>query len=333
MARLGRACHRRRWLVLTGWLVALIAGGAASVDRCSAACPPTTAQRASSRSPRTSCWRAGASGRRDGPGGDGRGGPGLCPYADKPSRPWPPTWPPSPACGGWSIRTGRPPGPSTRRPTSPATAARCWSRRCSTNPRPPVRAPPVSSSTSATADTVAAVAERLRAGGDDLPGATVRLGGDELMNEQVFELVAEDLLRGEAVLATDQPTRPRVRLRRCHRGRAAGAGGDRHVGQLVPGAAGASAAFVELDANVPTIVSLLALGLSIDYGLLLVARYREELAGGADPGGGGRAGVGDRGPYGGVQRADRVGGARRAADVHRRCRRCRRSARPGSRRP
>ena len=36
--------------------------------------------------------------------------------------------------------------------------------------------------------------------------------------------------------------------------------------------------FVDLDDNVVTVVSLLGLGLAIDYGLLLVTRYREELA-------------------------------------------------------
>ncbi|MFI5907952.1 MMPL family transporter [Dactylosporangium sp. NPDC051541] len=41
--------------------------------------------------------------------------------------------------------------------------------------------------------------------------------------------------------------------------------------------------FTELDSNAVTIVTLLGLGLSIDYGLLLVARYREELAAGFEP--------------------------------------------------
>jgi putative drug exporter of the RND superfamily len=39
----------------------------------------------------------------------------------------------------------------------------------------------------------------------------------------------------------------------------------------------------DLDSNVLTVVTLLGLGLSIDYGLLLVARYREELASGFEP--------------------------------------------------
>jgi RND superfamily putative drug exporter len=39
----------------------------------------------------------------------------------------------------------------------------------------------------------------------------------------------------------------------------------------------------DLDSNVLTVVTLLGLGLSIDYGLLLVARYREELAAGFEP--------------------------------------------------
>src|SRR5207302_150446 len=41
--------------------------------------------------------------------------------------------------------------------------------------------------------------------------------------------------------------------------------------------------FTDLDNNTVTVVTLLALGLSIDYGLLLVGRYREELGGGHPP--------------------------------------------------
>jgi RND superfamily putative drug exporter len=61
---------------------------------------------------------------------------------------------------------------------------------------------------------------------------------------------------------------------------------------VLAAAASVSTAFVillgfsritDLDANVLTVVTLLGLGLSIDYGLLLVARYREELAAGYEP--------------------------------------------------
>src|SRR6266545_3874340 len=43
------------------------------------------------------------------------------------------------------------------------------------------------------------------------------------------------------------------------------------------------ATFTDLDNNTVTAVSLLAVGLSIDYGLLLVGRYREELGRGHEP--------------------------------------------------
>jgi putative drug exporter of the RND superfamily len=41
--------------------------------------------------------------------------------------------------------------------------------------------------------------------------------------------------------------------------------------------------FTSIDQDAVTVITLLGLGLSIDYGLLLVARYREELAAGHDP--------------------------------------------------
>ena len=41
--------------------------------------------------------------------------------------------------------------------------------------------------------------------------------------------------------------------------------------------------FTDVDQNGATVVTLLGLGLSIDYGLLLIARYREELQGGWSP--------------------------------------------------
>jgi RND superfamily putative drug exporter len=41
--------------------------------------------------------------------------------------------------------------------------------------------------------------------------------------------------------------------------------------------------FTDLDQNTVTVVTLLGLGLSVDYGLLMVARYREELGAGHEP--------------------------------------------------
>ena len=50
--------------------------------------------------------------------------------------------------------------------------------------------------------------------------------------------------------------------------------------------------FTDVDQNGVTVVTLLGLGLSVDYGLLLVARYREELAAGLRPRRRDRAGPG-----------------------------------------
>jgi RND superfamily putative drug exporter len=125
-------------------------------------------------------------------------------------------------------------------------------------------------------DAVERVSDRLRLLTEELPGATVRLGGGEVLSREIDEAVQEDLSTAElrALPATF------VVLLFVFAGLFAA--GVPLLATLAT-MAGAFAVllgfsrFVQLDGNIVTVVSLLGLALSIDYGLLLVARYREEL--------------------------------------------------------
>lgn len=122
------------------------------------------------------------------------------------------------------------------------------------------------------------VADRLRA----LPGATVRIGGDDMIARETDETSQSDLTRAE-LLALPLTLVVLVFV----------FGGIAVAVLPVLGAVvticGSLAgvlvftAFVEMDTTVVSVVSLMGLGLSIDYGLLLVARYRQELAAGHAP--------------------------------------------------
>ncbi|MEU5941849.1 MMPL family transporter [Micromonospora sp. NPDC047548] len=119
-------------------------------------------------------------------------------------------------------------------------------------------------------------------GADAGPGAVTRLGGEAIMDGEVNDAVQADLSRAElgslpltllvlvvvfgGVVAAGLPLLATL--------------------ATVLGSFGvllAFSRFVDLDSNVVTVVSMLGLGLSIDYGLLLIARYREELAAGRAP--------------------------------------------------
>jgi RND superfamily putative drug exporter len=108
------------------------------------------------------------------------------------------------------------------------------------------------------------------------PGARTTVGGVQPLVDEINSKVAEDLRRGETIAL---PLSLLVLV--------VVFGGLLAAGLPVLGAlasiAGALATLLgfsyvmELEASVPSVVSVLGLGLCIDYGLLLVSRYREEL--------------------------------------------------------
>jgi RND superfamily putative drug exporter len=120
----------------------------------------------------------------------------------------------------------------------------------------------------------------LRAGGQQ--AAEVRVGGGPVLNREANRAVRDDLARAETL---SLPLTLVVLVIVFGGLVAAGL----PVLAAVVSVAGAMVLLLgfskvtDLDSNTVTVVSLLGLGLSIDYGLLLVARYREERAAGFDP--------------------------------------------------
>jgi RND superfamily putative drug exporter len=132
----------------------------------------------------------------------------------------------------------------------------------------------------AAADRLHALRPALVAAGQ--PGARVLVGGGSVLNRQANQQVRRDLSRAESL---SLPITLVVLVFVFGGLVAAG------LPVLAAGISVASAMTVlfgfsyltDLDSNAVTVVTLLGLGLSVDYGLLLVARYREELAAGAEP--------------------------------------------------
>ncbi len=121
-----------------------------------------------------------------------------------------------------------------------------------------------------------AVATRLEAIGGDLPGADVRVASTAGLDEVFSEVVEKDLTTGEAVAL------PLSLLVMVVVFGGLLAAGIPLVGALVSiaGGLGALTAFthvIDVDASIVNVVTVLGLGLCIDYGLLVVSRYREEL--------------------------------------------------------
>ncbi|MFN8077511.1 MAG: MMPL family transporter [Kineosporiaceae bacterium] len=129
-------------------------------------------------------------------------------------------------------------------------------------------------------DAVAAVTQRLVETGDAVtaatPGATARVGGVNALVKDITDQVEKDLKRGEGVALPISLLVMVVVF-----------GGFLAAGLPILGAvasiAGALASLlgfsyaIDLDASVVNVVTVLGLGLCIDYGLLLVSRFRDEL--------------------------------------------------------
>jgi putative drug exporter of the RND superfamily len=126
-----------------------------------------------------------------------------------------------------------------------------------------------------------AVSLRLRELTRTLPGSTVTIGGNPLLNREINQQVQQDTERAEAV---SLPITLIVMV-------VIFAG---LLAALLPllGALAAIAGaflcllgfstFLTLDPNTVPVTTLLGLGISIDYALLMVSRFREERAAGAD---------------------------------------------------
>ena len=125
-------------------------------------------------------------------------------------------------------------------------------------------------------DQLEPVRERLAATSDGLPGARAQVGGVTLLVTEITDQVETDLRTGESVAL---PISLLVMVLVF--------GGFLAAGMPLAGAiasiAGALASLytfasvIDLDATVVNVVTVLGLGLCIDYGLLMVSRFREEL--------------------------------------------------------
>ena len=136
-------------------------------------------------------------------------------------------------------------------------------------------------------DAVVAISDRLHKLGDELVGAgqsgtRVRVGGSAALGKQ-----ANDAVQGDLALAEEVSLPLTLVILIFVFGGLVAAGlpvlAAVFSASSVMTVLLAFSTFTDLDNNTVTVVTLLALGLSIDYGLLLVGRYREELGGGHEP--------------------------------------------------
>ncbi|WP_372595418.1 MMPL family transporter [Actinotalea sp.] len=142
---------------------------------------------------------------------------------------------------------------------------------------------------------LAAVEEELSALPADLdgqPDATGQVGGTTMIVDEITEQVRKDLETGEAI---SMPVALLVMVLVF--------GGLLSAGMPLAGAIASIAGglgsvfalshWLDMDSSVVNVVTLLGLGLSIDYGLLIVSRFREELHRIVDEGGTRRRSHGD----------------------------------------
>jgi putative drug exporter of the RND superfamily len=130
-------------------------------------------------------------------------------------------------------------------------------------------------------DTSVTVSDRLHRLGTQL-GARVQVGGSLALSQQANDAVQADLGRAE------EYSLPITLVILVFVFGGLVAAGLPVLAAVVSGTSAmtvllAFSSFTDLDSNAVTVVTLLALGLSIDYGLLLVGRYREELGRGHEP--------------------------------------------------
>lgn len=123
---------------------------------------------------------------------------------------------------------------------------------------------------------LAEVRDRLEAVDDDLDGASGRVAGFTTLIDEITDQVRVDLTRGESIAL---PISLLVMVFVFGGFIAAGLPIIGALASILGGLAallGWSYLF-DIDAAVVNVVTILGLGLSIDYGLLIVSRYREEL--------------------------------------------------------
>jgi RND superfamily putative drug exporter len=124
--------------------------------------------------------------------------------------------------------------------------------------------------------TVDAVVERLSAVPDAVPGSTGTVTGNSLLVEQITGQVETDLRTGEVVAL---PLSLLIMIV-IFGGFAAASVPIAGAIASIAGGLGSLLAFsylLDLDASVVNVVTVLGLGLCIDYSLLVVSRYREEI--------------------------------------------------------
>jgi putative drug exporter of the RND superfamily len=126
-----------------------------------------------------------------------------------------------------------------------------------------------------------AVSLRLRELTRTLPGSTVKMGGNPLLNREINQQVRTDTERAELVSLPITLIVMVVIFAGLLAALLPLLGALAAIGGAFLCLLGFSA-FLTLDPNTVPVTTLLGLGISIDYALLMVSRFREERAAGAD---------------------------------------------------